>query len=163
MVISTASAEYIALSHAFHGIGVMMTLLEEIHEHFPIVAAPPNCICNVREDNLSCIKMSQSNKFIPRIKHTALKYHHFKSCVSSSNISLASTAWYIRIRRTSHKTSVTLCIISPLSYAPWLTSVGVGVMLHSFIPYSFTKTNVLSRKTVAFSNFWGSIAAAYCN
>ena len=33
------------------------------------------------EDNESCIKMTKSDKFTPRTKHIALKYHHFRSFV----------------------------------------------------------------------------------
>ena len=60
-----------------------MTLLEEINKHFPVVIGPPDFVTTVHEDNQSCIRMAQSEKFTPRTKHIALKYHHFRSFVKS--------------------------------------------------------------------------------
>ena len=56
-----------------------MTLMEEIHPVFPVHITKPNFVCKVHEDNQSCIKMANSDKFTPRTKHIALKYHHFRS------------------------------------------------------------------------------------
>ena len=61
----------------------MMTLLKEIHEFFPIAIGPPGFICTVHEDNQSCIRMAQSDKFTPRTKHISLKHHHFWSFLKS--------------------------------------------------------------------------------
>ena len=83
IALSTAEAEYIALSQSLREAIPLMTLLEEIHEHFPVVIGPPNFICTVHEDNQSCIRMAQSDKFTPRTKHIALKYHHFRSFLKS--------------------------------------------------------------------------------
>jgi len=57
----------------------LMTLMKELPGVFPIHINKPNFICKVHEDNQSCIKMAHSDKFTPRTKHIALKYHRFKT------------------------------------------------------------------------------------
>ena len=79
IALSTAEAEYIALSQALREVIPLMTLMEEIHPVFPVHITKPNFVCKVHEDNQSCIKMANSDKFTPRTKHIALKYHHFRS------------------------------------------------------------------------------------
>ncbi len=49
---------------------------------------PPNLYCMVWEDNQSCIAMTTSQKFMPWMKHIALKYHHFKQYVMSGKIQI---------------------------------------------------------------------------
>ena len=83
---STAEAEYIALSSALRNVIPLMTLMEAIHKIFPLHMMQPEFVCSVHEDNQSCIKIANSTKFTPRTKHIALKYHHFKSFVKSGNI-----------------------------------------------------------------------------
>ena len=78
-MLSTADDEYIAFSQDLCEVIPWMIIVEKIHEHFPIVDTPPSLACRVYEDNQSCIKMPQSNKFTPRTKHIALKYQYFKS------------------------------------------------------------------------------------
>jgi len=86
IALSTAEAEYIALSQSLREVIPLMTLMKELHGVFPIHINKPNFICKVHEDNQSCIKMAQSDKFTPRTKHIALKYHHFKSHVKNKQI-----------------------------------------------------------------------------
>jgi len=86
--LSTAEAEYIALSQALREVIPLMTLMKELYGVFPIHINKPNFICKVHEDNQSCIKMAQSDKFTPRTKHIALKYHHFKSHVKNKQIDI---------------------------------------------------------------------------
>ena len=81
IALSTAESEYIALSQALREVIPLMTLLEEIHPVFPVQISQPHFVCKVHEDNQSCIRMASSEKFTPRTKHIALKYHHFKSHV----------------------------------------------------------------------------------
>ena len=85
---STAEAEYIALSSALREVVPLMTLMEEIHKIFPLHIMQQEFVCSVREDSQSCIKMDNSTKFTPRTKHIALKYHHFKSFVKSGKIKI---------------------------------------------------------------------------
>ena len=83
---STAEAEYIALSQSLREVIPLMTLLEELHRIFPLLITTPKFVCKVHEDNQSCITMATTQKFTPRTKHIALKYHHFKSFVKSGRV-----------------------------------------------------------------------------
>ena len=62
--------------------------MEVIHHIFSLYIKETNFICKVHKDNQSCIEMANSNKFMPRTKHIALKYDHFKSHVKQNNISV---------------------------------------------------------------------------
>jgi hypothetical protein len=74
IALSTAESEYIALSQA-------------MRELIPFIHLPrPEVYCKVFEDNESCIKMTKSEKYTPRTKHIALKYHHFRSFVDKNII-----------------------------------------------------------------------------
>ena len=88
IALSTAEAEYIALSSALREVIPLMTLMEEIHNIFPLHIMQPELVCSVHEDNQSCIKIANSTKFTPRTKHITLKYHHFKSFVKSGKIKI---------------------------------------------------------------------------
>ena len=63
-----------------------MTPMEEIHPVFPVQVTQLKFSCKVHEDHWSCIKMAQAEKFSPRTKHIALKYHHFRSFVKQGLI-----------------------------------------------------------------------------
>ena len=82
IALSTAEAEYIALSSSLRQVIPLMTLMEETDTVFPLYIDKPNFHCKVWEDNQSCIAMATSQKFSPRTKHIALKYHHFRSLVN---------------------------------------------------------------------------------
>ncbi len=86
IALSTAEAEYIALSQALREVIPLMTMMEELKGAFPIEISIPNFNCTVHEDNQSCISMATKQKFSPRTKHIALKYHHFRSYVNSKKI-----------------------------------------------------------------------------
>jgi hypothetical protein len=88
IALSTAEAEYIALSSALRQVLPLMTLMEEIHNVIPMHISKPNFVCKVHEDNQSCIKMATGIKFSPRTKHIALKYHHFRSHVKSGRVEI---------------------------------------------------------------------------
>ena len=91
IALSTAEAEYIALSSALREVLPLMTMMEEIADVFPLHINKPNFVCKVHEDNQSCIKMATGTKFSPRTKHIALKYHHFKTHVKSGRIDISYT------------------------------------------------------------------------
>ena len=88
IALSTAGAEYIALSSALRQVLPLMTMMEEIQTVFPIHVSKPDFVCKVHEDNQSCIKMATGTKFSPRTKHIALKYHHFRSHVKSGRVAI---------------------------------------------------------------------------
>ncbi len=48
----------------------------------------PKFFCKVHENNQFTIRMAKSDKFTPRTKHIALKYHHFCSHVKNGHIEI---------------------------------------------------------------------------
>jgi hypothetical protein len=89
IALSTAEAEYIALSQSLRDVIPLITLLKEINKVFPVHVKTPTFVCKVHEDNQSCITMATSQKFTPRTKHIALKYHHFRSHVKNGAIQIS--------------------------------------------------------------------------
>jgi hypothetical protein len=89
IALSTAEAEYIALLHALRDVIPLITLLQEIITVFPVHVKTPYFFCKVHKDNQSCITMATSQKFSPRTKHIALKYHHFCSHIKNGQIKIA--------------------------------------------------------------------------
>ena len=74
--LSSAEAEYVAMSQALRQALPLIHLLKEFNCVFPEVeCSPPSFKCKVYEDNTVCISIAESEKFTPRIKHIALKYH----------------------------------------------------------------------------------------
>jgi len=81
ITLSTAESECVALSSALREVIPLMTTMEEIDGVFKLYIDKLNFYCKVWEDNESCISMATKQKFTPRTKHIALKYHHFSSFV----------------------------------------------------------------------------------
>ena len=86
IALSTAEAEYIALSQALREVIPLVSLIDELGGVFDLHVDTPNFVVKVWEDNQSCIAMAESTKFSPRTKHIALKYHHFKQFQDSGRI-----------------------------------------------------------------------------
>jgi hypothetical protein len=85
IALSTAEAEYIALSQALRETLPMSNLMREMDVIFPLYLPRPKFVLKVREDNQSCIAMTNNPKFTPRTKHIAIKYHHFRKHVKSQS------------------------------------------------------------------------------
>jgi hypothetical protein len=85
IALSTAEAEYIAMSHALCETIPIQNLIKEISciLHMPTLMTD-FCIM-LHEDNLLAIAMAESLNFTPRTKHIAIKYHHFCSRVRTSS------------------------------------------------------------------------------
>ena len=66
----------------------MMKLIQELKEVLPIEDDKPKIHCTIFEDNNSCIVLVKFPKMRPRIKHICLKYHHFRSKVKQSVITV---------------------------------------------------------------------------
>ena len=90
IALSTTEAEYIALSQALREVIPLTNLLEQIDKIFPIGIATPQIHCKVWEDNESCISIAKNQKFSPRTKHIAIKFHHFRQHVKDGRISIHS-------------------------------------------------------------------------
>ncbi len=88
LTLSTAEAEYIAMSSALRKVIPLMTLMKELHTILPVHMNKPNFFCKVHEDNQSTIKMATSEKFTPQTKHIALKYHRICSHVKNGHIEI---------------------------------------------------------------------------
>jgi len=89
IALSTAEAEYIALSQSLRDVIPLITLLKEINKVFPVHVKTPTFMCKVHEENQLCITMATLQKFTPRTKHNALKYHHFRSHVKNGAIQIS--------------------------------------------------------------------------
>ncbi len=61
---------------------------KELQPIFSVHINKLNFFCKVHEDNQSTIKMATSDKFTPRTKHIALKYHHFCSHIKNGHIEI---------------------------------------------------------------------------
>ena len=85
IALSTAEAEYIALSLSLREVIPAMHLMKEFNDMFPVNLIKPG-FCLVHEDNQSCIAMANLKKMTPRTKHIALKYHHFKHFLERKKI-----------------------------------------------------------------------------
>ncbi len=86
IALSTAKAEYIAMSSVLCKVIPLMTLMKELHIVFPAHINKPNFFCKVYQDNQSTIRMAKFDKFTLRTKHIALQYHHFCSHVKNGYI-----------------------------------------------------------------------------
>ena len=65
-----------------------MALPGELKPIFNLYLPTPKVICKVYEDNMSYIAMAKNQKFSPRTKHIALKYHHFRSHIGRGLIDI---------------------------------------------------------------------------
>lgn len=88
IALSTAEAEYIALSQAMREVIPLMNFMAEVSCIFDLDVPKPKIKCKVFEDNRSCISIAEASKFTPRTKHIALKYHHFRRFVKEGTIEI---------------------------------------------------------------------------
>ena len=88
VALSTTESEYIALSQAMRDVIPLIDLLDEIGEMLPIYKPTPKVHCKVWEDNNGCISLATQQKFSPRTKHIAVKYHHFREKVNDGTITV---------------------------------------------------------------------------
>ena len=88
VALSTTEAEYIALSQALRDVIPLIQLLKEVNNIFPINMPQTEVHCKVWEDNNGCITLAQEQKFSPRTKHIAIKYHHFRQHIKNGTIKI---------------------------------------------------------------------------
>ena len=65
IALSTAEAEYIAMSQVLRETIPLNTLMKEINGIFPLYVPEPTFVLKVHEDNQSCIAMCENPKFTP--------------------------------------------------------------------------------------------------
>ena len=90
ITLSTAEAEYVALSTAMREVISLMQLTTELKGILELEFPKPEVFCDVFEDNESCIAMATTRKFSPRTKDIAIKYHHFRKYIDDEVIKLHS-------------------------------------------------------------------------
>ena len=85
IVLSTAEAEYIALSQSTRQIIPLVNQIKELNSALDFGMTKSDLQCDLYEDNTSCITMDESQKFTPRTKHISLKYHWFRLLIKEPN------------------------------------------------------------------------------
>ena len=65
-----------------------VALMKEVSFIFETHLPKPEVFCKVFEDIQSCIAVAESNRFSPRTKHIAIKYHHFQCFVQKKIIEI---------------------------------------------------------------------------
>jgi len=81
VALSSAEAEYIALSDACQEVLWLIKLLQDFQENVQLPV-------KMYEDNQSCIKLANNQKFSKRSKHIDTKYHFIKDLSKDDKISL---------------------------------------------------------------------------
>ena len=88
IALSTTKSEYIALSQSLREVIPLQNLMKEINEIFPVIEKKPQTRCKVWEDNNGAIVLAKEQKFSPRTKHIAIKWHHFRQHVDDGSITI---------------------------------------------------------------------------
>ena len=68
-----------------------MALMKEVFFILDIHLPKSEVICELFEDNQSCIAVAESKKFPPRKKYIAIKYHNFQSFIQNNIIQICYT------------------------------------------------------------------------
>ena len=80
IALSTTEAEYMAMSMAMREVIALMHLIEELRSNgINFIEEKPIIKCKVFEDNVGAIELAKLPKLLPRTKHIAIQYHHFRS------------------------------------------------------------------------------------
>ena len=78
--LSSSESEYVGMSQALRQALSLIHLLKEFNFVFlEVECSPPHFESKVYEDNTASISIAESEKFTPRTKHIALKYHWFRT------------------------------------------------------------------------------------
>jgi hypothetical protein len=89
IALSSTEAEYVCLSEALRDTIPMMQFLKEIQDRgFKVPNSTPVVHCRLFEDNSGALELARVPKLRSRTKHMNLKYHHFRSFVRQSLISI---------------------------------------------------------------------------
>jgi hypothetical protein len=88
VALSTTEAKYIALSQAMHDLIPLRAHLSELTTLTCLTFHDTITYSTIYEDNKGCVELAKAPRMRPRIKHIALKYHHFRSHVTSDDIKI---------------------------------------------------------------------------
>ena len=81
-------AEYIALSQAMRDVIPFVNVLTELQTFYSDELSKPQNLCKLFEDNNGVMMLATEQKYRPRTKHIALKYHHFRSFVKDKKVTM---------------------------------------------------------------------------
>jgi KUP system potassium uptake protein len=95
--LSTAEAEYIALSTALRDVNPMMDLMQELAAKGIKVDSTPTIRCKLFEDNSGAREQARVVKYRPRTRHIDSAWHHFRSYVAAGLIRILPirTEWQL--------------------------------------------------------------------
>ena len=88
IALSTTESGYIALYQSLRNVIPLIKILRELSALFPAKSINLVIHCTVHEDNKGCIDLVETPRMLPRTKHIALKYHHFRSFMKDKTISV---------------------------------------------------------------------------
>ena len=88
IALSTTEAEYIALSQAMRDVIPFTNVLTELQTFYSDELNTPQILCRLFEDNNGALLLATDQKYRPRTKHIALKYHHFRSFVNEGKVNI---------------------------------------------------------------------------
>ena len=88
VALSTAEAEYIALSQSLHDVIPLFGLLAELQDAFTFATKQALLSCSLFKDNAGALTLATDHKTCPRTKHIGLKYHHFRGHVMSDLVKI---------------------------------------------------------------------------
>ena len=86
--LSSAEAEYLALSTATRYVLSVIYMLEELRAKGLDVKTKPRIHCTVFEDNSAALEIANVPKMRPRTRHINSVYHHFRNEVASGRLSV---------------------------------------------------------------------------
>ena len=87
-MLSTTEAKYMALSQAMRDVIPFMNTLNELQLFYLDDVTRPQILCCLFEDNNDALSMAKEQKYQPRTKNIALKYHHFRSYVKEKKVDI---------------------------------------------------------------------------
>jgi len=88
VALSTTEAEYIALSQSMREVIPIIQLMDELKPLIDFYNPMPEICCKLFKDNRSCIIMAESARLTPRMKHIAIKCHHFRQFVQKGMVKI---------------------------------------------------------------------------
>ena len=89
IALSTTEAEYITASESLrHALHLMALITELKQRHFPVHTQTTTVHTRLYEDNSGAIELLKVAKLRPRTKHLNIKYHHFRSAIIDSRITV---------------------------------------------------------------------------
>ncbi len=83
IALSTMEAKCIALMQALCKVIPLAKLMQELQLVIPFYNPTPSICCKIFEGNRSCIVIAKSTCLMPRTKHIAIKYQHFREFVKN--------------------------------------------------------------------------------